>query len=166
MPTLSSRSASFQTDTTKVRPILNRLPQVRPTDSRPSSRRRNRPGNPRPDGRTHRHSVHRLAVAIIIAGLTTAGCAQLTDPSAEPPAAVSQQTCVDAVFTVLTGTITSPQDDHPFEDFVNRYGTQSATYAAYRDSYNPFYNEAVQHGIKAAEDDVRTVVTRDCSTVS
>jgi hypothetical protein len=111
--------------------------------------------------------VHSLALAIVIVGLTTAGCAQLAQPSAEAPAAaVSQQECVSAVFSVLTGIIAKPQDDQPFEDFVNHYGTQSATYTAYRDSYNPFYNEAVEHGIKAAENDVRTVVNRDCSTDS
>jgi hypothetical protein len=184
MPALSSSSASFQTDPaktdptkarTKVRPILNRLPRarptdsrsaIRPTDSRPVSRSGKRPSALRAGSRTRRYSVHSLAVAIIIVGLATAGCAQYAEPSAGAPVAISQQECVSAVFTVLTGIIAKPQDDQPFVDFVNHYGTQSATYTAYRDSYNPFYNEAIHHGIKAAENDVRIVVTRDCSTDS
>jgi ubiquitin len=156
---------------TKVRPILNRLPQVRlsqvrPADSRPATRSGRRPSTARQDSKARRHTAHSLAVVIIIVGLATAGCAQFAEPSAGAPTPVSQHECVDAVFTVLSGIIAKPQDDQPFEDFVNHYGTQSATYTAYRDSYNPFYNEAVQHGIKAAENDVRTVVTRDCTTDS
>jgi hypothetical protein len=146
MPTLSIRSAPFPSR------IPSRPIRIRPADSRPA-----------------RHAGHykgALAVAIIIVGLTAAGCGQYADPSAAASTPVSQQECVSAVYTVLSGMIAKPDDDQPFDDFVTHYGTTSATYAAYRDSYDPFYNEAITHGIKAAEEAVHGTVTRDCSTVN
>jgi hypothetical protein len=106
------------------------------------------------------------AVLVIIVGLTTVGCGQYADPSAEASTPVNQQQCVSAVYNVLTAMIAKPDDDQPFDDFVTHYGTTSATYTAYRDSFDPFYNEAVAHGIKAAETAVRDTVTRDCATAS
>jgi hypothetical protein len=108
-----------------------------------------------------------LAVAIIIVGLTTASCGQYTDTTADAATAtVSRQECASAVYTVLSGMIAKPDDDQPFDDFVTRYGTTSPTYAAYRDSFDPFYNEAIVHGIKAGEQTVRDTVTKDCATAS
>jgi hypothetical protein len=118
---------------------------------------------------TRSHLKGTLAVAIIIVGLTTVSCGQYSDSTASTSAAagpVSQQECVSAVYTVLTGMIAKPNDDHPFDDFVTHYGTTSPTYAAYRDSFDPFYSEAVAHGIKAAEQTVRGTVTKDCSTAN
>lgn len=154
MPTLSSRSAPFP-------PRVPSGPtHRRPADSRPST-----PGDQCRATRL-RHPKGTLAVAIIIVGLTAAGCGQYSDPSATAATPVTQQECVSAVYTVLTGMVAKPDDDQPFDDFVTHYGTTSPTYAAYRDSFDPFYNEAVAHGLKAAEAAVRGTVTRDCSTTS
>ncbi|HEY4019034.1 MAG TPA: hypothetical protein VGM75_10130 [Pseudonocardiaceae bacterium] len=113
---------------------------------------------------TRIHLKGTLVVAIIIVGLATASCGQY--PTADAATPISQQECVSAVYTVLTGMIAKPNDDQPFDDFVTHYGTASPTYAAYRDSFDPFYNEAVAHGIKAAEQTVRGTVTKDCSTAN
>lgn len=115
---------------------------------------------------TRTHFKGTLAVAIIIVGLTTVSCGQYSDPTADSASPVSQQECVSAVYTVLSGMIAKPDDDQPFDDFVTRYGTTSPTYAAYRDSFDPFYNEAVAHGIKVAEETVRGTVTKDCATAN
>ncbi len=123
-----------------------------PRDSRPA------------DFRFHKGAT--FAVAIIIIGLTTAGCGRYIDPSAYSSGQVTQRECVSAVYTVLSGMVAKPDDDQPFENFLSRYGTASPTYTAYRDSFDPFYNDAVAHGIKAAEQDVRTTVTRDCAAVN
>ena len=146
MPTLSTRSAPFPPRTP------SRPTRFRPADSRPARHAGRAKGT--------------LVVAIIIVGLTTAGCGQYADPSADASTPVSQQECVSAVYDVLSGMVAKPDDDQPFDDFVTRYGTTSATYAAYRDSFDPFYNEAVAHGIKAAESAVRDTVTRDCATAN
>jgi hypothetical protein len=154
MPTLSSRSAPFP-------PRVSSGPtHRRPADSRPPA-----PGDQCRATRL-RHSKGTLAVAIIIVGLTAAGCGQYADPSAAAAPPVTQQECVSAVYTVLTSMVAKPDDDQPFDDFVTHYGTGSPTYTAYRDSFDPFYNEAVAHGLKAAESAVRGTVTRDCSTTS
>lgn len=153
MPTLSPRSAPFP-------PRVSSGPtHRRPADSRPPA-----PGDHCRATRL-RHQKGTLAVAIIIVGLTAAGCGQYAESSAAaaPPAPVTQQECVSAVYTVLTGMVAKPDDDQPFDDFVTRYGTTSPTYAAYRDSFDPFYNEAVAHGLKAAEAAVRGTVTKDCA---
>lgn len=125
---------------------------------------------PFPQSTSHRpaspHHKGTFAVAIIIIGLTAAGCGRYVDPSADPGSQVPPQECVSAVYTVLTGMVAKPDDDQPFEDFVNRYGAASPTYTAYRDSFDPFYNDAVAHGIKAAEQDVRATVTRDCAATN
>jgi hypothetical protein len=159
MPTLSSRSA----------PIPPRDPS-RPTSQRPANRRPATPTQAPAIRSAARHHKGTFAVAIIIIGLTTAGCGHFigssTDPSADAAGQVSQQECVSAVYTVLTGMVAKPDDDQPFEDFVNRYGADSPTYTAYRDSFDPFYTDAVTHGIKSAEQDVRTLVTRDCATTN
>ena len=153
MPTLSPRSAP-SSPRASSRPNRNR-----PADSRPPA-----PGDQCRATRV-RHPKSSLAVAIIIVGLTAAGCGQYTDASASA-APVSQQECVSAVYTVLTGMVATPDDDQPFDNFVTRYGTTSPTYAAYRDSFDPFYNEAVAHGIKAAEQVVHGTVAKDCSTTN
>ena len=157
MPTLSPRSAPFPP----------RVPS-RPTRNRPADSRPPTPGDQCRATRSVRvrHPKGSLAVAIIIVGLTAAGCGQYADSSASAAVPVSQQECVSAVYTVLSGMIAKPDDDQPFDDFVTRYGTTSATYTAYRDSFDPFYNEAVAHGIKAAEQAVRGTVTKDCSTTN
>src|SRR5437879_12066764 len=149
MPTLSPRSAPFPP----------RVPSG-PTHRRPADSRPPTPGDQCRATRT-RHPKGTLAVAIIIVGLTSAGCGQHADPGASAATPVSQQECVSAVYTVLTGMVAKPDDDQPFGEFVTRYGTTSPTYAAYRDSFDPFYAEAVAHGIKAAEQAVRGTVTRD-----
>ncbi|HEX4221359.1 MAG TPA: hypothetical protein VHZ97_03285, partial [Pseudonocardiaceae bacterium] len=60
-----------------------------------------------------------VAVAIIIVGLTATGCGQPSDAStAAASAPVSQQECVSAVYTVLSGMIAKPDDNQPFDDFV------------------------------------------------
>lgn len=154
MPTLSSRSAPFP-------PRVSSGPtHRRPADSRPPT-----PGDQCRATRL-RHSKGTLTVAIIIVGLTAAGCGQYAASTATAATPVTQQECVSAVYTVLTGMVAKPDDDQPFDDFVTRYGTTSSTYTAYRDSFDPFYNEAVAHGLKAAETAVRGTVTRDCSTTS
>lgn len=107
-----------------------------------------------------------FAVAIIVIGLTTAGCGRYVDPGADSSGQVSRQECVSAVYAVLSGMVARPNDDQPFEDFVNHYGAASPTYTAYRDSFDPFYNDALTHGIKAAEQDVRATVIRDCTTTN
>lgn len=155
MPTLSPSSAPR---------VPSRPTRMRPADTRPAT-----PGDQCQTTRSSknlRHAKGTLAVAIIVVGLTAAGCGQPAEQSAEAPAPVSQQECVSAVYTVLSGMIVKPDDDQPFDDFVARYSPTSPTYTAYRDSFDPFYNEAVSHGIKAAEDAVRSTVTRDCSTTS
>ena len=154
MPTLSPRSAPFP-PRTPSRPTRHR-----PADSRPPT-----PGDQCRATRV-RHHKGSLAVAIIIVGLTAAGCGQYGEPSAAAAAPVSQQECVSAVYSVLSGMVAKPDDDQPFDDFVTHYGTTSPTYAAYRDSFDPFYNEAVAHGIKAAEQAVRDTVAKDCSTTN
>lgn len=172
MPTLSSRSAPSQTNSAPVRTDRDNRDNVRPANSRPAPPPANRAARRRAAKRTARgtrsprHSVPVLVVAIVIVGLTSAGCGQDSTSGAAGLASISPQECEQAVFDVLSGIIAKPQDDQPFETFVSRYGTQSATYAAYRDSFNPFYNEAVSHGIKAAENDVRGTVTKDCSADS
>ena len=115
MPTLSPRSAPFP-------PRVSSGPtHRRPADSRPPT-----PGDQCRATRL-RHSKGTLAVAIIIVGLTAAGCGQYADSTATATAAtpVTQQECVSAVYTVLTGMIAKPDDDQPFDDFVTRYGTTS-----------------------------------------
>lgn len=155
MPTLSPCSAP-------------RVPS-RPTRTRPADTRPPAPGEQCQSKRSSkclRHPKGTLALAIIIVGLTAAACGQPAEPSVDASAPVSQQECVSAVYTVLSGMIAKPDDDQPFDDFVTRYSPTSATYTAYRDSFDPFYSEAVTHGVKAAEDAVRTTVTRDCSTTN
>lgn len=115
---------------------------------------------------TRTHLKGTLAVAIIIVGLTTVSCGQYSDSTSAATGPVSRQECVSAVYTVLSGMIAKPNDDQPFDDFVTRYGTTSPTYTAYRDSFDPFYNEAVAHGIKVAEETVRGTVTKDCATAN
>ena len=154
MPTLSPRSAPFP-------PRVSSGPNHRrPADSRPTT-----PGDQCRATR-QRHAKGTLAVAIIIVGLTAAGCGQYADSGGAAASPVSRQECVSAVYAVLTGMVAKPDDDQPFEDFVTRYGTTSPTYAAYRDSFDPFYTEAVAHGLKAADAAVHNTVTRDCSTTS
>ncbi|HJP80064.1 MAG TPA: hypothetical protein VJ914_37680 [Pseudonocardiaceae bacterium] len=155
MPTLSPSSAPR----VRARPT-----RIRPADTRPPA-----PGDQCQIKRSRKHLRHpkgTLAVAIIIIGLTTAACGQPSGPSVDASAPVSQQECVSAVYTVLSGMIAKPDDDQPFDDFVTRYSPTSPTYTAYRDSFDPFYSEAVAHGVKAAEDAVRSTVTRDCSTTN
>lgn len=115
---------------------------------------------------TRIHLKGTLVVAIIIVGLATASCGQYPTADAATPTSTSPQECVSAVYTVLTGMIAKPNDNQPFDDFVTHYGTTSPTYAAYRDTFDPFYNEAVAHGIKVAEQTVRGTVTKDCSTAN
>lgn len=141
----------------------------RPTRTRPADTRPPMPGDQCRLTRSSKHLRHAkgtLAVAIIIVGLTTAACGQPAGPNVDASAPVSQQECVSAVYTVLSGMIAKPDDDQPFDDFVTRYSPNSPTYTAYRDSFDPFYSEAVAHGVKAAEDAVRGTVTRDCSTTN
>ena len=142
--------------------VPSRPTRPRPANSRPA-RRAGRTTGPLTIATVAKGTV---AVAIIIVSLTTAGCGQPAEESAAVSAPVSQQECVSAVYTVLSGMIVKPDDNAPFDDFVTRYGTASPTYAAYRDSFDPFYSEASAHGIKAAETAVHATVTKDCSTAS
>jgi hypothetical protein len=118
-----------------------------------------------PVSRTQR-SLHRpalgLVAVVVIAGCAAASCGSAEPTSAPPPSATPQQ-CVQAVFDALTGMITEPRRDQPFEEFVTRFGTASPAYAAYQDSFGQFYGAAVSHGVRAAENNVRVTVNRDCA---
>jgi hypothetical protein len=103
-----------------------------------------------------------IGAATAVALLAACGCAQ-RPPAVSLTAAVSTQQCVQDVFAVLAAMITKPYDDQPFADFVAEYGTDSPAYTAYRDSFTPFYNEAVAHGVASAEAKLTTGVQRDCS---
>jgi hypothetical protein len=114
-------------------------------------------------GRPSGARTGRLAAVVVVAGCAAVACGS-TPQAAVPAPPPPPQACVQAVFTALSGMITEPRQDQPFADLVARYGTSSPAYTAYQDSFGEFYGQAVAHGIHAAEDDVRTTVTRDCAT--
>jgi hypothetical protein len=105
------------------------------------------------------------AVVVVgcIVGCAVAGCGSASSSPAGPS---PQQTCVQAVFGVLSGMVDRPYDSRPFADFVTRYGTQSVTYSAYLDVFTSFQSIAASQGVQAAENRLRAVVTRDCANAS
>jgi hypothetical protein len=110
-----------------------------------------------------RRHVSGLVAVVVIVGCTVVCCGS-GSPAATPPPTVTPQECEQAVFTALSGMITEPSQDRPFEDLVARYGTSSRAYAAYQDSFDQFYGQAVAHGLHTAEDYVRPTITKDCTT--
>lgn len=104
-----------------------------------------------------------VVLAVVIVGGTATGCAQPTSPTQAIPRATAQQACVQAVFDVLSGMVSRPFDNRPFQDFVTRYGTQSVTYNAYRNTFAPFYDLAATQGVRGAEQHLRPAITKDCA---
>jgi hypothetical protein len=104
-----------------------------------------------------------VVLAVVILGCTATGCAQSPVPIQAAPRATAQQACVQAVFDVLSGMVSRPFDNRPFEDFVTRYGTQSVTYSAYRDAFAPFYDLAATDGVRSAEQRLRGAITKECA---
>jgi hypothetical protein len=105
-----------------------------------------------------------VALAVVIFGGTTTGCAQSSAPPIQAaPRATAQQACVQAVLDVLSGMFSRPFDNRPFQDFVTRYGTQSVTYGAYRDAFAPFYDLAATDGVRSAEQRLRAAITKECA---
>lgn len=106
------------------------------------------------------------AVLIIIG---CAGCAQQsqtnqTNHAVPTSAAITpQEQCVRAVLTVLSGMVSRPYDNRPFEDFVTRYGPGSVTYSAYRDAFTPFYYLSSTEGVNGAENRLRAQITNECA---
>jgi hypothetical protein len=105
-----------------------------------------------------------VTLAVVIFGCTATGCAQSPAPPIQAvPMATAQQACVQAVFDVLSGMVSRPFDNRPFQDFVTRYGTQSVTYSAYRDAFAPFYDLAASNGVRGAEQRLRADITKECA---
>jgi hypothetical protein len=100
-----------------------------------------------------------VAVTVIAIGCLAAGCGQ-SSPAGHP-GTVAQ--CVRAVFDVLSGMVNRPFDDRPFQDFVVRYGTGSVAYTTYRDLFTSFHRLANSVGVRATEDRLRPIATRDCA---
>lgn len=116
--------------------------------------------------------VRRTVILAVLVGVATgalvAGCgrapqANAGSPAGSPDPAPAAQQCAQAVFTLLSTMVSRPYDGRPIQNFLLRYSTTSAAYAAYRDSFTMFFNQAAQHGVQAAEDAVRVLVQRDCS---
>jgi hypothetical protein len=116
--------------------------------------------------------VRRTVILAVLVGVATgalaAGCARPPQTMSQatagsPNPATAAQQCAQAVFTLLSTMVSRPYDGRPVQDFLLRYGTTSAAYAAYRDSFTMFFNEAAQHGVQAAENAVRVLVQRDCA---
>jgi hypothetical protein len=110
--------------------------------------------------------VARLCAAVVVIGCVAAACADSTSPSQGSASSNPQQQCVQAVFDVLSGMITRPYDNRPFEAFVTRYGTQSVTYNAYLDVFTSFYGLSADDGVRGAEQRLRPTVTKDCGASS
>jgi hypothetical protein len=105
-----------------------------------------------------------VGAALVI--LICTGCAQSTQTPSSLPTGVRptpQEQCVQAVFTVLSGMVSRPYDNRPFEDFVTRYGTGSVTYSAYLTAFTPFYDVAATQGIGGAEKRLRPTIERACA---
>jgi hypothetical protein len=105
-----------------------------------------------------------VGAALVIFGIT--GCAQSGQtPSTLPTTGNTspREQCVQAVFTVLSGMVSRPYDNRPFEDFVTRYGTGSVTYSAYLTAFTPFYDLASTQGIRGAETRLRPTIERACA---
>jgi hypothetical protein len=107
-----------------------------------------------------------VCAAVVVVGCVASGCGEAVSTPQGPVRANAQQQCVQAVFDVLSGMIANPYDSSPFEAFVTRYGTQSVTYNAYRDVFTSFYSLSTDHGVRGAEDRLRSVVARDCAQPS
>jgi hypothetical protein len=106
-----------------------------------------------------------LVAMVIIVGVTVVSCSS-TEPADDALPATTQQQCVQAVFNALSGMITQPSQDRPFDQFVDQYGTSSPAYAAYQHSFGQFYGVAVRQGVAVAETSVRPGVTKDCAASS
>ncbi|HYS35823.1 MAG TPA: hypothetical protein VEO01_09350 [Pseudonocardiaceae bacterium] len=102
------------------------------------------------------------AVLVVVISSAATGCAQATSSTKAISRTTAQQACVQAVFDVLSGMVNRPFDNQPFQDFVTRYGTESVTYNAYRDSFAPFYDLAATQGVQGAEQHLRALITKEC----
>ncbi|HEX4704051.1 MAG TPA: hypothetical protein VH352_18130 [Pseudonocardiaceae bacterium] len=104
-----------------------------------------------------------VCAVVVIISCTATGCAQSTSPGQAVRQVSSQERCVRAVFDVLSGMVSRPYDNHVFEDFVTRYGTQSVTYSAYLDAFTPFYDLSATEGVHGAEERLRASITKECA---
>lgn len=111
-------------------------------------------------------AVARTCAAVAVLGCVATGCAHTTSATRGSALSSPQQQCVQAVFDVLSGMITKPYDNGPFEAFVTRYGTQSVTYNAYLDVFTSFYSLSANDGVRGAEQRLRPMVTKDCAASS
>lgn len=102
-----------------------------------------------------------LVILGSVACAATPGHTALVVPTTN--AMTPQQRCVAAVFTVLSGMVSHPYDNRPFQDFVTRYGTGSVTYSAYLDAFTPFYDLSATEGIAGAESRLRASITQECA---
>jgi hypothetical protein len=107
-----------------------------------------------------------LLTTAIVVGCVTTGCAQPGVTRQGPMTANPAQSCVQAVFDVLSNMVSRPYDNRPFEDFVTRYGPGTAPYDAYLDIFTSFYSLSSSAGVRGAEDRLRPVITKDCTTAS
>jgi hypothetical protein len=105
-----------------------------------------------------------MLVIIGCAGCAASGQTTRSVPTVPTVAVSAQQQCVQAVFTVLSGMVSRPYDNRPFEDFVTRYGTDSVTYSAYRDTFTSFYDLSASQGIRGAENRLRASITEECAS--